>query len=78
MVYAIIKVINGTYTIHAEGITDLTSAKVTYHGLCQVLWNASDVYTGCVAIVDEYLNIVPNYSEIITHEKPDDNTTTEE
>ena len=72
MKYAIIKVINGNYFIHAENITDLSSARSQYHGLCQVLWNASDVITACVAIVDEYLNPVTEhaqtYQEFITHE----------
>ena len=74
MVYAIIKVINGNYFIHAEGIEDLATAKASYHGLCQLLWNASDVYTGCVAIVDEDLRVVVEYTqryqEIITHNRP--------
>lgn len=68
MKYAIIKVINGNYFIHAEGITDLNSAKSTYHGLCQSLWNASDVITACVMLVDENLNIVPSFKEYISHE----------
>lgn len=40
MKYAIVKVINGNYFIHAEGITNLDSAKAQFHGLCQTLWNA--------------------------------------
>ena len=67
MKYAIVKVINGNYSIHAEGITNLDSAKTQYHGLCQTLWNASDVITGCVTIVDEHLNEVAGYKEFITH-----------
>lgn len=67
MKYAIIKVINGNYFIHAEGITDLISAKTQYHGLCQTLWNAPDVITGCVAIVDENLSTFTEYHEFITH-----------
>lgn len=75
MVYAIIKIINGNYFIHAEGFTDLNSAKTSFHGLCQTLWNAPDVYKGCVAIVDENMNIVANngttlYKEFIIHEAP--------
>ena len=33
MKYAIIKVINGNYFIHAEGISDVNSAKTIFHGL---------------------------------------------
>ena len=68
MKYAIAKVVNGNYSIHAEGFTDLASAKVNYFGLCQTLWNASDVITGEVAIVDENLDVVEGYKEFIQHE----------
>ena len=68
MKYAIVKVINGNYFIHAEGITDLASAKAQYHGLCQTLWNASDVITAAVKIVDENLDCVEDYKEFITHQ----------
>lgn len=61
MVYAIIKVINGNYFIHAEGITDLPTAKSQFHALCQSLWNASDVHTACVAIIDENLEFVDSF-----------------
>lgn len=67
MKYAIVKVINGNYSIHAEGIVALDSAKTQYHGLCQTLWNAPDVITACVMIVDESLNGVEDYREFITH-----------
>ncbi len=68
MKYAILKVINGNYFVHAEGITDLTSAKTQFHGLCQTLWNAPDVITATVKIVDEELNYVDGYKEFIHHD----------
>lgn len=68
MKYAIVKVINGNYAIHSEGITELTSAKTQFHGLCQTLWNAPDVITAEVMIVDEQLDCVEGYKEFITHE----------
>lgn len=68
MRYAIIKVVNGNYSIHAEGINDINSAKVGFHGLCQSLWNATDVITACVSIVDESLGTVDGYREYISHE----------
>ena len=76
MVYAVLKVINGTYSVHAEGITNLDSAKISYHGLCQVLWNAPDVITGTVAIVNENLCVIEPYREYITHsvETPEEDT----
>lgn len=68
MKYAIIKVINGNYSIHAEGITDLGSAKTQFHGLCQTLWNASDVLSAYVMIADEQLDAVDGYKEYIHHD----------
>ena len=68
MKYAIIKVINGNYFIHAEGITSLTSAKTMFHGLCQTLWNAADVISAYVMIADEQLDCVEGYKEFIHHE----------
>lgn len=65
--YAIIKCINGNYAIHAE-TEELNSAKTNFHGLCQTLWNAPDVVTAKVEIVDEQLNCVEDYREYIHHE----------
>jgi len=67
MNYAIIKCINGNFSIHAEGITELANAKTGFHGLCQTLWNAPDVLTANVAIVDEQLDVVEGYKEFIHH-----------
>lgn len=67
MTYAIIKVINGNYAVHAEGITNPDSAKTQFHGLCQTLWNAPDVVTATVMIVDENLDAMTGYKEFITH-----------
>lgn len=84
MKYAVIKVINGYYFIHAESITDVNKAKVSFHGLCQTLWNAPDVITAEVMIVDENLDCVEGYKEFIAHpveepeEEAEDNTTTDE
>lgn len=68
MKYSIIKVINGNYFIHAEGITDLSAAKTQFHGLCQTLWNAPDVISAYVMIVDEQLDVVEGYKEYIHHD----------
>lgn len=48
MKFAVLKCINGNFTVHAEGFTDLGKAKVSFHGLCQTLWNADDVITASV------------------------------
>ena len=68
MKYAIVKVINGGYFIHAEGITSLATAKTNFHGLCQTLWNAADVISAYVMIVDEQLDCVEGYKEYIHHD----------
>lgn len=68
MKYSIIKVVNGSYSIHAEGITDLAFAKTQFHGVCQNLWNASDVTTAYVMLSDEQLDAVEGYKEYIHHE----------
>jgi hypothetical protein len=68
MKYAIVKVVNGAFSIHAEGFTDVASAKVNYHGLCQTLWNAADVTKAYVMITDEQLDVVEGYKEYIHHD----------
>ena len=67
MKYAIIKCSNGAFVIESEW-SDLTKAKVQFHGVCQTLWNASDVVTAKVMIVDEQLNCVEDYREYIHHD----------
>ena len=67
MKYAIIKVINGNYFTHSEGITDLSSAKTQFHTVCATLWNAPDVETAMVKIVDEQLDCVDGYMDLIIH-----------
>ena len=67
MKYAIVKVINGNYFIHAEGFTTMEAAKANYHALCQTLWNAEDVITAYAMIVDEQLDCVERYKEYIHH-----------
>lgn len=68
MKYAIIAVVNGTYSVKAEGITSIASAKTQYHGLCQTHWNAPDVLDAYIMIVDEQLDCVEGYKEYIHHE----------
>jgi hypothetical protein len=67
MKYAIIKCNNGAFTVDSEHGT-LNAAKVRFHAVCQTLWNASDVLTAKVMIVDEQLNCVEGYREYIFHE----------
>ena len=52
----------------AEGIKTIEAAKTQYHGRCQTLWNAPDVLSAHVAIVNEQLDVVEGYKEYIHHE----------
>lgn len=67
MKYAIIKCVNGNYAVHAEGFTDISAAKVSFHGLCQTLWNEPQVETAMVKIVDENLDCAEGYRDFIRH-----------
>lgn len=67
MKYAIIKCINGNFSFDSEW-DNLTSAKTSFHGLCQTLWNAPDVLAAFVSIVDEQLDVAEGYKEYIHHE----------
>ena len=71
MKYAVIKCINGNFFIDSEGYTEKEKAIVKFHEVCQTLWNADDVKTAKVMIVDEQLNRVNGYSEFIHHEEPE-------
>ena len=76
MKYAVIKCSNGAFVIESEW-SDLTKAKVQFHGVCQTLWNAPDVLTAKVMIVDEQLNCVEDYREYIHHEQEQETETAE-
>lgn len=65
--FAIIECINGNFFIRAEGIESIESAKTQYHGRCQALWNAPDVLSAYVMIVDTQLDVVEGYKEYIHH-----------
>ena len=68
MEYSIIKCINGAFSVDSEH-GELAQAKVRFHAICQTLWNAQDVVTAKVMIVDEQLNCVEDYREYIHHEQ---------
>lgn len=68
MKYAVIKVVNGNFFVHAEGFTDIDNAKSVYHALCHTLLNATDVIKAWAAVVDDELNIYDGYKEYIHHE----------
>lgn len=70
MKYFIVWVSNGS--IQSDKIivkNTFSEAKVAYWGKCQALENEPSVIRGEVAILDEELNKVQGYSELITHEQ---------
>ena len=58
MVYAIIQISNGSYSVAEEGITDINKARSKYHAKCSSFWNAPDVETACVMLADANLDAV--------------------
>ena len=68
MKYSIIKVVNGNFSIDSEWGENLTGAKTAFHGVCQALWNATDVLNAYVMIADEQLDAVDGYKERIHHD----------
>ena len=72
MKYAIISVVNGNWKIDVE-TENLQQARVNYHDRCKTLWNAPDVVTAYVYLVDPTLNKI--YSEAVYHNtEPEENT----
>ena len=71
MKYAIVKVTDGNYNIHAEGYTDIEPAKSEFWGLCRALNNDNDTQTACVMITDENLDVAQGYKEFISHVTPE-------
>ena len=67
MKYAIIQTSGGNFIVKEEGFTDVSKAKTRYHAICSALWNAPDVISASVMIVDENLDCVEGYKEFISH-----------
>ena len=70
MKYALIQCVNGNFSIVSEH-GSLQAARVAFHDRCKILWNASDVIEGFVAIVDSSLAYVDGKIEVITHPEPE-------
>lgn len=67
MRYSVIACVNSNFFVKTEH-SDLQSAIISFHGICRTFWNASDVATATVKIMDENLDNVQGYSDFITHE----------
>jgi hypothetical protein len=68
MKLAVIQCINGNFFVVSEGMETEQAAYVAFHERCKILWNAPDVITGEVAIVDEQLDVYRGLKELIHHE----------
>ena len=66
MKYAVIKVVNGNFSGDSEW-ADVQGAIVQWHAVCRALWNEATVETAMVEIVDENLDVMPGYRELIKH-----------
>lgn len=66
MKYAIIKCTNTNFAIHGEYPT-LEAAKVAWHQHSAALWNDLNTTKATVKIVDEQLDCVEGYRELVIH-----------
>ena len=67
MKFAVIQCSNGSFSVVSEHGEDKQAAFVKFHDRCKVLWNAPDVITATVAVIDENLDVVEGKKEYITH-----------
>lgn len=70
MKYAVTQCSNGNFKTLAEFDDNIQGALVKFHQTCASLWNAADVKTANVRIIDENQNIVMGKSEDIGHDTP--------
>ena len=70
MKLSVIQCVNGSNKVLAEGLSE-QNALVNFHDRCKILWNATDVITGMVAIFDEQLDVYQGHKELITHPVPE-------
>ena len=69
MKYAIVKVVNGSFSIDSEWTDNLNGAIVQWHSICRNLWNdKTTAVKAKVEIVDENLYPQEGYVEVIQHE----------
>lgn len=65
MKYSLIQCVNGNYSVKAE-YTDKDKAIVGFHQTAATLWNAPDVITARLNLVDENMYVVEGrYTEFI-------------
>ncbi len=77
MKYAVIQCSNGSFSVASEWGDNRQGAITAWHDRCKVLWNASDVVSATVKVVDSNLETVENYVEHIFHAQPEPEEPTE-
>lgn len=70
MQYAIIKLVNGSWEVSVE-TNNLQTAKVNFHDMCKILWNAPDVSLARVWLVDQSLGQI-DFEEITHSVEPEE------
>ena len=66
--YAVLKIVNGNFTIDSEWGASLQGAIIQWHDVCKILWNAKDVITAYVKVINEQGNQIEEYGEFIHHD----------
>lgn len=66
MKYAIVKCTDTNFAVHGEYPT-LEAAKVAFHQYSAALWNDPGTAKAMVKIVDEQLDCVEGYMELVLH-----------
>lgn len=65
--FAVVSVVNGVFNIDSEWGDNLQGARIAFHNRCSALWNASDVITAVVRLVNRDFLTYLNYVEGIEH-----------
>ena len=78
MKYSIITCTDGNNVVRAEGITDLESAKKSFHHWCELLIDDQSFTYGMIKLMDENLDCVEGKMELINRRQPEPEEPVEE
>lgn len=70
MNYALIKCVNGNFSIVSEHGENIEAARTAYYTQCAALSNAPDVISSQIMVVNEFLQPVMGLSANIGHDAP--------
>jgi len=71
MKYSLIQCVNGNFSVVSEH-SDVNAGIVRFHQVSASLWNAPDVITARLNLVDENLYVVDGkYTEVIDRTEPE-------